>query len=155
MATQAIAAYGTKFAIADDRTGTNLADVAEVTNIDGPGMSSNVVDVTSHDGQATNALRAKIATLIDGGEVTLDLNFVPATHGANALNSLIKAFTDKSPRKMRITWTDAGNTQWLFIGVVSAFQPTASVDGALTATCTVTVTESIKLDAISLGPDTL
>lgn len=64
-------------------TGTaTTATLANVTNISGLDSEVEVLDVTSHD--SASAYREKVASFIDAGQLSLDLNFDPnsATHRA-------------------------------------------------------------------------
>lgn len=75
------AAFGTTIAFG---TGTAPTAVANVTNISGLDGDVETIDVTSHD--SGSAYRQKIASFIDAGQVNLDLNFDPnnATHRATS-----------------------------------------------------------------------
>ena len=64
-------------------TGTaTTATLANVTNISGLDSEDSEIDVTSHD--STGNYREFVASFIDAGEVSFDLNFDPnaATHRA-------------------------------------------------------------------------
>ena len=75
------AAFGTTIAFG---TGTAPTAVANVTNISGLDGDVETIDVTSHD--SGSAYRQKLASFIDAGQVNLDLNFDPnsATHRATS-----------------------------------------------------------------------
>lgn len=64
-------------------TGTTTSGtLANVTNISGLDGETETIDVTAHD--SGSAYREKVASFIDAGQVTLDVNFDPnaATHRA-------------------------------------------------------------------------
>jgi predicted secreted protein len=66
-------------------TGTTTSGIlANVTNIGGLDGETETIDVTSHD--SGSAYREKVASFIDAGQVTLDINFDPnaATHRATS-----------------------------------------------------------------------
>jgi hypothetical protein len=73
-----VVAFGTATGTATTATLTN------VTNISGLGGDVEEIDVTSHD--SSGNYREFVASFIDAGEVTLDLNFDPnqTTHRATA-----------------------------------------------------------------------
>lgn len=75
------AAFGTTIAFG---TGTSPAAVANVTEISGLDGDTEVIDVTAHD--SGGAYREKIASFLDAGQVSLELNFNPraATHRATS-----------------------------------------------------------------------
>lgn len=136
--TQAIAAYGTLLKMGDGGGPEVFTTVAEVTDISGPGLSLDTVDVTSHD--STDAWREFIATLKDAGEVTFDINYVPtnATHGATT--GLLKALDMRTKKNWRLVFPDTGATTWNFSGFVTGFEPGEPVDDALTASVTIKLT---------------
>jgi predicted secreted protein len=63
---------------------TTSATLANVTNIAGLDGETEIIDVTSHD--SSSAYREKVASFIDAGQLTLDVNFDPnsATHRATS-----------------------------------------------------------------------
>lgn len=66
-------------------TGTaTTATLANVTNIGGLDGETETIDVTSHD--SSGSYREKVASFIDAGQVTLDVNFDPnsTTHRATS-----------------------------------------------------------------------
>lgn len=65
--TSAIAAWGTVFK-------WHNADPAEITRISGPSESMDPIDVTSHD--SVKAFREFLAGIHDGGEITIEGNFL-------------------------------------------------------------------------------
>jgi hypothetical protein len=79
---QAIQSFGT-FLKTDDGAG-NFTTIAEVMNINGLQMSAKVDDTTTHSTGVP--WRTKIATLLDAGTITFDINFIPteATHSFSA-----------------------------------------------------------------------
>lgn len=73
------AAFGTTIAFGTGTSPTAVANVTEISGLDG---DTEVIDVTAHD--SGGAYREKIASFIDAGQVSLQLNFDPnnATHRA-------------------------------------------------------------------------
>lgn len=74
------AAFGTTIGFGTP-TPTNVANVTSIAGLDG---DTEVIDVTSHD--SAGRYREKIASFIDAGQVTLELNFDPnaVTHRATS-----------------------------------------------------------------------
>ncbi len=136
MATVATASFGTLLKI--DQGGGGLTTIAEVTDINGPGLSLATADVTNQS--SPGGWREKIGTVLDGGEVTFDLNYAPTAASVNATTGLIADFKAKTVRSFTVTFTDAGNTVWAFTALVTNFTPSEPVDGALTASVTLKVT---------------
>lgn len=134
---QPISAFGIALQIGDGADPEVFTEIAEVTNLTGPGMSAAVIDVTSHDNDS--AWREKLATLLDPGEITLELNFVPTEDTHDATSGLVGDFQGRTRRSFKLVFPDAGSTTWEFAGYVTAFSPSGPVDGALTASCTITI----------------
>ena len=117
------AAYG----IALKKAGTEYANV---TNISGPGLSLDVEDVTSHD-QATS-WEEVVGTILRSGEITLDLVFDPAhaTH-KYAAGGLSYDLVQKTAIEFTLVFPDA--VTWTFTALVTGFEPSGPIGGALTA----------------------
>jgi len=115
------------------RAGVDAVNVAQVTNISGPGMTLDTEDVTTHD-QAT-AFEEVVATVLRSGEVTLDIEYDPneATHSASA-GGLIDYKENKIPVWLELTFP--GAVVWQFPAFITGFEPGAPHDGALTASVT-------------------
>jgi len=116
--------------------------VAYVMGISGPGLSLDTEDVTTHD-QAT-AWEEMSPTILRSGEVSLDMAFDPAAASHKAVASGMaynlnqKALTD-------FVLTFPGSVAWDFSAYVTGFEPSAPVDGALTATAKLKISGSPTL----------
>ena len=119
-----------------DAFGTKLergaVEIAQVTNISGPGLSLDTEDVTSHD--STGDWEEVVGTILRSGEVSLDIVYDPAhaTH-KNASGGLLYDFAQKASNTYTLTFPDSGATEWSFTALVTGFEPGAPVGGALTA----------------------
>ncbi len=119
--------------------------VAEVTNITGPGLSQEMIDVTSHE---SPDYREYIPGIGDGGEVTFDLNYIPDNASHDATAGILKDWEDQlsgvlsTPRNYKLVWTDVSNTEWIFPAWLSSFEPGANASGTekLLASVTLKVT---------------
>lgn len=117
---------------------TTIANIGDLT---GPGMSATIVDVTSHSTGAP--WRQKIPTLLDNGDITLPLFFIPSSPGPDghdATNGLLSVFTSRALREFSLTFPDGAATTWYFQGYVTKFSMKAAVAGVLTADVTITCT---------------
>jgi len=125
--------------------GAALATVAQVTNIGGPSLSLDTVDVTCHD--STSGFEEVVATLLRGGEVSLDIVYDPAddTHDATGGNGLITRMNAKRLTNFSLIFPNVATTTWAFDGYVTGFEPSMPVDGALTATVTIKTTGPMTL----------
>lgn len=135
----AIAAYGTLLKIGDAGSPETFTAIAEVTNISGPGITTDTEDVTHHE--STGGFKERIPTLLDAGAVTFDVSFIPtaATH-RDASGGLLDDQLAKTKRNFQIIWSDSGSTTWSFAAYVTGFSPTAPVGGKLGAAVTLQVT---------------
>ena len=135
---EGIDAFGTLFQIGNGATPEIFTTVAEVTNISGPGLSQEAIDVTSHG--SAGAFREKVGGLKDGGEITLDLNYVPtgATH-KNAVGGLLYNYDQRTVNNYQLQFPDVGATKWILPALVTGFTPENPVEGKLGASVTLTV----------------
>ena len=128
--TDALSSFGTIVNI--DQAGGGLVPIAQLRDIVGPGMSLGTEDVTPQE--ATGAWRQFVPTLLDGGEVTFQLNFIPTEDTHDAVGGLVKDMVDRTLRDFRIDFPEG--TEWAFSAYITNFVPTAPVEGALTADVT-------------------
>ena len=133
-ATSADNGYSSTFAIGDggDPTETFTA-VAEVFSITGPGRSRESIDATHLD--SDNGYREFIpGGVIDGGEVTIELNYIPATSDV-----LITALENTAAGNFRITHPNL--IALTFSGFCTAYEVgPITVDEKLTLTATFKIT---------------
>lgn len=130
--TSGVSAFGTQYKIG----GTA---VAEVTSISGPGLSADVIDMTSHD--STTGYREFVQGLKDGGEVSFDIIYVPAgvTH-KNASGGLLWYYEQGGTAQHSIVFPDSATTTWTFDAFVTNFEVGAPIDDKLSASVTIKVT---------------
>ena len=128
-ATEADIGYGAIFKVGNGGSPTEtFTDFgAEVTSITPPGYSRDALDATHM--ASPDKFREYIAGLMDAGEVSMDLNYVPST-GDAFVAALIAG-----KQNYQIDFPDA-NVTFTFSAICTAYQPTAPVDGKMTATAT-------------------
>jgi len=121
------------------RGGTGGTAIAAISNISGPGLSLDTEDVTSHD--STGGWEEVVGTILRSGEVSIDIVYDPnaATH-KNAAGGLLADLVSRTAQTYAITWPSSAAVSWTFSAYVTGFEPSASVDGALTATATFKIT---------------
>ena len=125
------AAYGTLLKLSS-------TTIAGVTNISGPGLTLETIDVTNHS--STSAWREFVGGLKDGGEISVDIVFDPAaTTHKNASGGLLYLLTTRASGSFSITFPDSGTTSWSFTAFVTNFEPTGAVADGLTASVTLKV----------------
>lgn len=114
----------------------NSTALAEVANITGPTLSIDPIDVTTHD--STSGFREYIAGLRDGGEVTVEGNFISSdASGQIALVTDAKAGT---VREMIITGPTAAAFTWTANALCTRFEQTNPHDGKLGFSATFKIT---------------
>ena len=127
--------------LASGSAGTEIfTTIAEITNISGPEESLELIDATHME--SPNAFREYIPSLLDGGELQLDLNFLPANANQQGLRDDLR---NRTRRNFRVVWPDAGTTTYAMSGYVTSFSPSAQIDDKLSASATVKVTGPITV----------
>lgn len=114
----------------------NAQPLAELQSIGGPGISIDTVELTSHD--SVSAFREFVAGLRDGGDVSIEGNFIPGdSAGQRAFITDMKAGTK---REVIITGPTAAAFTWVFDAIVTGYEPSYPFDGKLGFTATLKVT---------------
>lgn len=124
MTTAATVAYGMSI---KKGAGTN---VAEITNMDGPNVDRDMIEVTNM--QSPSQAKEFIAGLIDAGEVTLSVNYLPqnATHKL-LLTDLVAA--NQAAATYTITLTDSGSSTISASFLVKSFKLKGAVADKMAA----------------------
>ena len=132
MATSARIGYGTLFKSGNGASPEVFATLAEVTSITPPAMARDTVDATHEE--SPGAWREFIAGLKDGGEISLELNFVA---GGSASLALMNEFDLDGPQALKnrqILFPDG--SYFAFAAILTAFEPDAPLDDKMTASAT-------------------
>jgi len=111
-------------------------DIAELRSISGPGMKADVLDLTSHD--SADSFREKIAGIRDGGEISIEGNFIPGD--ADGQIAAIADFISGSTKEVIITGPAAAAFTWTADAFISAFDFQHPFDDKLSFTATMTIT---------------
>lgn len=124
------AAFGIVLNIGDGETPTEGFDpIANVMDISGPGLGLDTEDVTTHD--STAGFEEVVPTILRTGEVSLEIAYDPGDGTHDDTTGLIKKLDDKTLTNFQLVFPDT--TEWDFAAYVTGFEPSGSVDGALTA----------------------
>jgi predicted secreted protein len=117
-----------------------LREIAHVTNIAGPSLGLDTVDVTAHD--SANAWEEVVPTIVRSGEVTLEINYDPAEITHSNTTGLAENLIDQHLTDFEIVFPFPviGGTTWRYSGYVTAFEPSAPYDGKISAAVTMKVT---------------
>jgi hypothetical protein len=108
--------------------------IAEVVSISGPGIQAETIDAT-HMESPDNA-REFIGSLVDSGELTAEVNFLP---GNATQKTFIADIYNKVKASYSIVWID-GPTTWTFDAIPTGFEPGAEIDDKLQASITLKLT---------------
>lgn len=101
MSTKARLGYGTVLKLGDGSSPETFADIGEITEGPDDGDSVDQIEVTNH--QSPGRRKEYIGALIDGGEITLTVNYIPddPTHdrstGLQGLLGLTRNFRLEEP----------------------------------------------------------
>ena len=141
MASNALSGIGTVF----QRWNTALSTpawekIAEVSNIEGPSMSRDTIDVTNLD--STDGYREFIASLRDAGTVVLTMNFTRAGY------ELMKDdFESDTRQNYEIIIPDASTTSLEFIGLVTELPLTVPFDDKIIMDVTIKISGKVTLNS--------
>lgn len=133
--TEAMIGYGSEFRLGDGNSPEDFEPLAEVFNITPPADSVDILDA-SHM-LSPNRTREFIEGMIDPGECSFELNFIPG----NSDDDAIQAWKVAGGRKNCQIKFPNGVT-WTFAGLLSAYEPAVPFDDKMTATVTIKVTGS-------------
>ena len=137
MGSLAIAAFGTQLQMGDGATPENFTTIAEVGDIAGPALATDIDDSTTHS--STGGYEDFVATIKRTGEITFPINYVPTTATHNPTTGLLAAWAAKTRKNWKLIFPDVGVTTWAFAGVVTGFSPKAPVGARLTADVSIKV----------------
>lgn len=130
MTTNADIGYGWTFKKGDGATPTEAFTAltgVEVTSITPPGYTRDALDATHN--ASPDRFREYIAGLMDAGEVQLEIAYIPSVTDA-----LIAAVLAGKANYQVATPDDT--VTFTFSAICTNYQPTAPVDGKMTATAT-------------------
>lgn len=132
MSTNARIGHGVLFKVGNGASPEVFTTVAEVTSITPPGMSRDAIDATHEE--SPEGWREFIGGLKDGGEVSLELNFVPGS----ATTILLMAEIEAAPGNKQIVFTTG--EIFAFRALCTNLEPEAPMDDKMVASATYKVT---------------
>lgn len=127
-----INAFGTQLERSDMAATPVFTAIANVTSIKGPELSRDTIDVTAHN--SAEAWREFVGALKDAGEVSLDVNYDPASH-----DTLIADFDDADPRDYKLVFPVTPAVTWSIKALLTGFSAEAPFDDKLAASITLKV----------------
>ncbi len=131
------AAKGTLLKQGDGASPEVFTTIAQVVSIGGPSLSLDPIDVTNHS--SLDGWKEFVGGLLDGGEISLEINYDPVNATHNATAGLIKDMEDRTVRNFQLVFSDTAGTTWTVPALVTGFEPGAPVDGKLSASVTLKV----------------
>ncbi len=130
------AAYGTLLKIGDGAgTAETFATIAEVGDVDGPSMSVDTIDMTNHS--SPGARKEFKMSLIDSGEISFPINFIPTDSTHDDVTGIQKIMNDRAIWNWQIAFPDASEVT--FSAGVTKFGVKAPVAGKLSADITLKI----------------
>ena len=147
--TQVTTTIGSTVPDSTDFTGS----LASVSNISGPSLSLDVVDVTSHD--STDRWEEVVPTILRTGEIGFDLIFDPGADNHDKVrtamigrlkNSFALVFPDGTVLDATPTSPDTSKTAWFFDAYVTSFQVQTGTDGPIMASVGMKITGKPQFD---------
>ncbi|ARR55332.1 hypothetical protein HY78_18740 [Rhizorhabdus wittichii DC-6] len=137
--------YGAKFYMQATAIATALTKLGEVTNVGLPNEQSADVEATHYE--SPDRTREYIAGLIDPGELTIELNWIP---GDATDDLLVAAKSSGSVLLMRTVVP--GAQQFTYPGIVKGIERTVPIDDRMTATVTIRVAGAVVQEEAFADP---
>jgi len=138
---QALLGYGSVFEIQNETSPDAYVAFAEVISITPPSADVDQIDVTHMS--SPNRYREFIDGLIDGGEMSFDINFIPGNTDDDRIFELLGLPIGTShARNCRVSFPNG--VTWTFVGTLTGYEPDVPVDDRMTATVTFKVSGSIS-----------
>jgi predicted secreted protein len=135
--TSGIWAHGTLLKIGDGGDPESFTTITEVTDIGGPSLEMNTIEMTSHD--SVDGWAEFVGGILDAGEVTFSINYIPTDSTHDAGTGLIKDMADRTVRNFQLVFPDGSSTTWSFSALVTNFEPGEPVDDKLSADVTLKI----------------
>lgn len=138
MATSAISSHGTLLKIGDGQGSESFTTIAEVLDITGPQYELATEEVTNHD---SGGWREFVPTLLDGGEITFDLNY----YSAVTQDQLETDMLARTKRNFKVVFPlpAAGTDTRAFAAYVTGVEVQAPVEGVLKMSLTLRTTGAV------------
>jgi Lambda phage tail tube protein, TTP len=139
-ASNALLGYGSEFAIVSDASPDLYVPISEILSITPPSAVLDQIDVTHMT--SPNRRREFISGLIDGGECSFEMNWIPGSTSDDRLFELLNLGVGISRRRScRISYPN-GVTD-TFDAELTGYEPAVPFDDKMTATITFKVTGDV------------
>jgi predicted secreted protein len=108
--------------------------LGKVINFNGPGLTGKSIDVSALDN--VSGFREKVQGLNDGGQLSVELEFMPDD---DQHQKLLGDYYTRTQRNFSVLWPD-GATIWSFTANVIKVTPKGALDAAVTASVDLDIT---------------
>lgn len=136
--TQAIKTFGVLLKAGDGGDPEAFTAVAEVKNVGGPSFSRDGEDATHH--QSSGAWEESVPTILRSGEISLEVNLIPADPTHDASTGVLADLVGGDVRNWQLVLPDTDETTWSFAGYVNKYETGFPVSGVLTASIGIKLT---------------
>jgi len=145
----ALLGYGARFLMASGSSPDQYVDFGEVFDITPPSFTSDQVDVTHM--QSPDRIREFIDGLVDAGECSFEMNYIPGSASDNVLIAILALAVGVSRRRnLRIIYPNGKLDS--FQGNLQSYEPTVPTDDKMTATVTFKVTGRVTRQSLTDSP---
>lgn len=142
----AMIGYGSHFHIFQtEDSPEDWIDLGEVTNITPPSATTDMIDVTHM--QSPGGRREFVPGLIDPGECSFEMNYIPGSVGDTYLLGLLDVAPSLRKRRCKIIYPN--DVADVFEALIQGYEPSVPTDDKMTATVTFKVTGTVTRGADS------
>lgn len=146
----ALLGYGSRMLLESLDSPSQFYDLGEVFNITPPSATADQIDVTHM--QSPSRRREFISGLIDGGEASFEMNYIPGSMADDRLNAILDADPDERRRTWRIIYPNS--IVHTFDAELTGYEPSVPTDDKMTATVTLKVTGVVTRESLLDSPET-
>ena len=133
-------ALGTILVFSTTLTGyaaTSSGFAVGLTNISGPTMSAEEIDVSAHD--STGAYREYVSGFLDAGEFSIEGNITASTGDNKNVAGFMAAFNSRLPHNCIVIFPGTDRLSWKFHGYITGVETNAPYDGKASFSATIRV----------------
>lgn len=138
--TDALAGLGAHIKLGDGTTAQGFSTIAEVLDITGPGEMLNMTPVTNHDSTYVE----RLPTVLDGGEVTFDVNTIPGDATQGSTGGLRNLMRNKEKRAYRLFYSSTSSRYEQFDAFVTNSELNLPVQEQIRTSFTLTTDGSVS-----------
>ena len=139
--TNATSSHGTLLKMGDGAATEVFTTIAEVGDLEAPGIEVDTEDATSHD---SGGWEEKIETIRKVADVSFEINWVPSDGTHDETTGLLNKALNGGLTNFQVVLPGATKT-FLFSAFLTKFQPKQPVKGKLTADITLAVSGAVTV----------